>query len=225
MGLTSSFLLGFLTVAVYAVWLNRPRSTGSNRMRGAVSPRMLVAGLSLSFSAFVGMAVHEHYTTSSVIPAKGDVPTLGFGSTKHEDGTPVKMGESTTPVRALIKAQAHIGREEAIFRDSLPGVALHQGEYDLYMDWVYQFGTPAWLRSDMRRQLQAGNYPQACAALLSYRKMTSARNEGPGWVVNRRDAQGRPTRWEFDCSTPGNKVCRGVWTRQAERHQKCMELQ
>ncbi|MCB4362671.1 lysozyme [Hydrogenophaga taeniospiralis] len=197
----------------------------SPRIRGAVSPRMLVTGLSLSFAAFVGMAVHESYTTTAVIPAKGDVPTLGFGSTKHEDGTPVKMGESTTPVRALIKAQAHIGKEEAIFRDSLPGVALHQGEYDLYMDWVYQFGTPAWLRSDMRRQLQAGDYTQACNALLSYRKMTSARNEGPGWVVNRRDAQGRPTRWEFDCSTPGNKVCRGVWTRQAERHQKCMGLQ
>lgn len=233
------FFLCFLAGFHLGVWVQEifeklaERRAGGNasaggtphRMRGAVSPRMLVTGLSLSFAAFVGMVVHESYTTTAVIPAKGDVPTLGFGSTKHEDGTPVRMGESTTPVRALIKAQAHIGKEEAIFRDSLPGVALHQGEYDLYMDWVYQFGTPAWLRSDMRRQLQAGNYLQACNALLSYRKMTSARQEGPSWVVSRRDAQGRPTRWEFDCSTPGNKVCRGVWTRQAERHQKCMGLQ
>ena len=62
-------------------------------------------------------------------------------------------------------------------------------------------------------------------ALLDYRKLTSARQEGPGWTVSRRDAQGKPSRWEFDCSTPGNKVCRGVWTRQLERHQKCMGMQ
>lgn len=148
-----------------------------------------------------------------------------WDSTFHEDGTPVKMGEATTPVRALIKAQAHISREEAVFRSSLPGVALHQGEYDLYMDWVYQYGTAAWQKSAMRRELVAGNYREACAALLDYRKLTSPRKEGPGWEVNKRDAQGRPIRWEFDCSTPGNKVCRGVWTRQLERHQKCMELQ
>jgi hypothetical protein len=32
-------------------------------------------------------------------------------------------------------------------------------------------------------------------------------------------------RWRFDCSTPGNKVCRGVWTRQQARHAACMEAQ
>ena len=77
----------------------------------------------------------------------------------------------------------------------------------------------------MRRELLAGNYKPACDALLDYRTLTSARQEGPGWTVSRRDAQGKPSRWEFDCSTPGNKVCRGVWTRQLERHQKCMGMQ
>ena len=158
-------------------------------------------------------------------PTQGDRPTVGFGSTFHEDGSPVKMGDTTTPVRALFKAHAHITKDEAAFSNSLPGVALHQGEYDLYMDWMYQYGNRAWLTSGMRRELRAGNYAAACFELLEYRKLTSARQEGPGWVVNRRDAQGRPTRWEFDCSTPGNKVCRGVWTRQLERHNKCMELQ
>ncbi|OJX33629.1 MAG: lysozyme [Burkholderiales bacterium 68-20] len=194
-------------------------------MRGGVNPRLLVAGLSLSAAALVGLVAREGYTDKAVIPTQGDRPTVGFGSTFHEDGSPVKMGDTTTPVRALIKAQAHIGREEAAFRASLPGVALHQGEYDLYMDWVYQYGTGAWLKSSMRRELLAGNYVPACNALLDYRKLTSARQEGPGWVVSKRDAQGRPTRWEFDCSTPGNKVCRGVWTRQQERHAKCMALQ
>lgn len=194
-------------------------------MFGGANPRVLVAALSLSAAGLVGITVREHYTSTAIVPTQGDRPTVGFGSTYHEDGSPVKMGDTTTPVRALIKAQAHMSREEAVFRASLPGVALHQGEYDLYMDWVYQYGTPAWQRSNMRSELLAGNYTAACNALLDYRKLTSARQEGPSWVVSKRDAQGRPIRWEFDCSTPGNKVCRGVWTRQLARHQKCMELQ
>lgn len=172
------------------------------RMRGGVNPRLLVAGLSLSAAGLVGIAVQESYTDKAVIPTQGDRPTVGFGSTFHEDGKPVKLGDTTTPVRALIKAQAHISREEAEFRASLPSVALYQGEYDLYMDWVYQYGTAAWLKSSMRRELLAGNYVPACNALLLYKFSAG-----------------------YDCSTPGNKRCAGVWTRQLERHKKCMEMQ
>ncbi len=205
MGITSSFLLGILTILVIAAiagWGTGPRARGKRRMRGGVSPRMLVAGLSLSAAGLLGIVVRENYTDKATIPTQGDRPTVGFGSTFHEDGTPVKLGDTTTPVRALIKAQVHISREEAAFRASLPGVALHQGEYDLYLDWVYQYGTAAWLKSSMRRELQAGNYVPACNALLLYKYSGG-----------------------YDCSTPGNKRCAGVWSRQLERHRKCMELQ
>lgn len=228
MGITASFLFGCvcaLVIIAIAEWPALPRARGPWRMRGGASPRLLVAGLSLSAAGFIGLVVHEGYTGRAVVPTQGDRSTVGFGSTFNEDGTPVKPGDTTTPVRALIKAQAHLSREEAVFRTSLPGVALSQGEYDLYMDWLYQYGSGAWFTSGMRRELLAGNYRAACDALLDYRKLTSGRKEGPGWVVNRRNVQGQPTRWEFDCSTPGNKVCRGVWTRQLERHKKCMELQ
>ena len=194
-------------------------------MFGGINPRMLVAGLSLSAAAFIGLTVHESYTSKAVVPTQGDRPTVGFGSTFHENGTPVKPGDTTTPVRALIKARAHIGKEETLFRASLPGVALHQGEYDVYMDFIYQYGSATWQRSDMRRLLLGGSYRRACDALLDYRKLTSSRREGPGWVVNRTDSAGRPTQWVFDCSTPGNRVCMGVWTRQQERHQQCLALQ
>lgn len=228
MGITTSFILGICTVLLAACALglgSGPRARSKRGMRGSVAPRQAVAVLSLSAAGLIGLVVHESYTDKAILPTQGDRPTVGFGSTFHEDGTPVKMGDTTTPVRALIKAHAHITKDEAAFRASLPGVALHPGEYDLYLDWVYQYGTPAWQRSPMRRELLAGNYKPACDGLLDYRKLTSTRKEGPGWVVSKRHAQGNPTRWEFDCSTPGNKVCRGVWTRQLERHKKCMELQ
>lgn len=163
------------------------------------SMRIAVAALTLSASAFIGLVSSEGYEEKAMIPTKGDRPTLGYGSTFHEDGSPVKMGEKTSPVRALIKAQAHISKEEKIFRESLPGVALTQGEYDLYMDWTYQYGTGAWLKSSVRKNLLAGKYPEACASLLQYRFSAG-----------------------YDCSTPGNKICAGVWARQQARYKTCM---
>lgn len=167
--------------------------------------RVLVAALSLSAVGLIGLVSREGYTERAVIPTQGDVPTVGFGSTKHPDGAAVKMGDSTDPVRALIAASAHIGADEKQFRESLPGVKLTQGEYDLYMDFVYQYGTGNWRSSSMRRHLQVGQYREACDALLLWRRQA-----------------GR------DCSLPQNwgpRGCKGVWTRQQERHLKCLAEQ
>ena len=164
--------------------------------------RIVVAGLSLSAAAFIGIATNESYTERAVIPTVNDRATVGLGSTYWENGQPVKMGDTIKPVRAIQLAGAHIAKEEVIFRASLPGVALHQAEYDTFMDWTYQFGTGAWMKSSMRRNLLAGNYKAACESLLLY-KFSGG----------------------YDCSTPGNRRCMGVWTRQLERYNACMEAQ
>lgn len=164
--------------------------------------RIAVAALSLSAAAFVGIVVDESYVEKAMIPTRNDRPTVGFGSTFHEDGRPVKMGDTTTPVRALVKAQAHVAREEKVFQQSLEGAYLHPGEYDIYMNWVYQYGTGAWAKSSMRRNILASDYVSACHSLLLY-KFSGG----------------------YDCSTPGNKICSGVWTRQQKRHAECMALQ
>lgn len=164
--------------------------------------RLAVAALALSASAFVGILSSEGYTDTAVVPTKNDRPTVGFGSTFRDDGAPVRMGDRITPVRAVQRAAVHLSQEEVAFRASIPGVELHQAEYDVYMDWVYQYGTGAWSKSAMRRELQAGRYRHACDALLLYRRSGG-----------------------YDCSIPGNRVCAGVWTRQLARHKKCAEAQ
>ena len=164
--------------------------------------RILVASLTLSAAAFVGLTTNEGYTGVAIIPTKGDVPTLGFGSTTHADGRAVKMGDSTTPPKALARTLAYIQADEADMRKTLEGVALHQAEYDVYIDWRYQYGATAWRNSSMLRELRAGNYPAACQALLRYKFSAG-----------------------YDCSTPGNRICSGVWTRQLKRHAQCMEAQ
>lgn len=168
--------------------------------------RIIVAALTLSAAGLIGIAVQEGYTDTAVIPTKNDRPTVGFGSTVKADGTPVRKGDTTTPVRALVMVQAHLSRDEQQFRDSLPGVSLTQGEYDVYVDFVYQYGITNWRGSSMRRNLLNGKYREACDALLAWRKAAG-----------------------YDCSTTingqPNKRCWGVWTRQQERHQKCMAEQ
>lgn len=168
--------------------------------------RLIVGTMTLSAAGLIAIVSQEGYTDKAVVPTKNDRPTYGFGSTFKEDGTPVRPGDRTDPVRALRTVQAHLSREENKFRESLPGVKLTQGEYDLYMDFVYQYGIANWLKSAMRRELLAGNYSAACDALLQWRRAGG-----------------------YDCSTmingERNKRCWGVWERQQKRHAACQAEQ
>lgn len=164
--------------------------------------RTLVSSLAASAALIVALAVSEGFTGTATIPVAGDPPTVGFGSTIHEDGTPVRLGEKMDPIRALVTLKAHVDRDEAAFQKSLEGAYLHQAEYDTYLDFTYQYGIGNWTRSSMRRLVLEGEYRAACDALLRYRYSAG-----------------------YDCSTPGNKRCSGVWTRQQARHAKCIAAQ
>ncbi|MGP5446649.1 glycoside hydrolase family protein [Pseudomonas helleri] len=164
--------------------------------------RVSVGLLTVSLAGFGAWKASEGFTDTAVIPTKGDVPTIGHGSTRYEDGKPVKMGDTITPARAELLARNLNSQTEKQFAASLPGVKLHQVEFDLYMDFTGQYGIGNWRSSSMRRNLIAGEYSQACTDLLKYRYAAG-----------------------FDCSTPGNKRCRGVWSRQLERSAKCKAAQ
>jgi len=185
------------------------------------SRRRLVAALSVSaagFAAWLGFegsspvvqvvdgtgAVEERLAPH--LPTQGDVPTIGHGSTRYEDGTPVTLNDAPiTRARAVQLARVLMSEDEKRFAASLPGVALHQEEYDLYLDFVGQYGIGNWRKSSMRRHLLAGQYHQACEALLRWRYQA-----------------GR------DCSLPANwgpRGCKGVWTRQEQRVAKCLAVQ
>ena len=164
--------------------------------------RVSVGLLTVSLAGFGAWKASEGFTDTAVIPTKGDVPTIGHGSTRYEDGKPVKMGDTITRPRAELLARNLMTQDERQFAASLPGVKLHQVEFDLYMDFTGQYGIGNWRSSSMRRDLIAGEYAQACTDLLKYRYAAG-----------------------FDCSTPGNKRCWGVWSRQLERNAKCKAAQ
>src|SRR5699024_7243736 len=96
--------------------------------------RRSVGALSFSAAALVALFVFEGYTSTATIPTKGDVPTVGFGSTTKQDGSKITLQDTTDPVSAAVNALAHIQKDEELFKRSLPGVMLSQEEYDIYID-------------------------------------------------------------------------------------------
>ena len=157
--------------------------------------------LAASAAFFTTLEIHEGYSAK---PYKdtGGVVTQGIGSTVKPDGKPIKITDSPiTRKTAQEWAKAHVSKDEVVFRKSLQGVKLSQVEYDVYLDFTYNFGQANWNGSSMLRNLKQGKYKQACDSLLKWK-----------YVAKR------------DCSVRSNN-CYGVWTRQVERHQKCMGAQ
>jgi len=162
-------------------------------------PRSALAVLALSATALVGLVANEGYSDKAIIPVPGDVPTIGFGSTTRDDGSPVQAGDKTTPPKALGKALRDVQVYESKLKQCVT-VPLSQGEYDAYVDLVYNVGPTAFCGSQLVKTLNAGDYEGACAQIL---------------------------RWRFykgkDCSLPENKrLCGGLWTRRLAENRQCM---
>lgn len=154
--------------------------------------RTLVAGLSLSAAALVGIAVHEGYRNEAYIPVPGDVPTVGFGTTSG-----VKLGDRTDPVSALQRALTDIQKFEGALKQCVT-VPLHQHEYDVFVSFSYNVGSGAFCRSTLVRKLNTGDYAGACNELLRWR-----------FVAGR------------DCAIPSSR-CSGLWRRRQDEHAKCL---
>ena len=167
----------------------------------ALQPRTKLGALVLSASALIGLVVHDGWSPVASIPTKGDRATVGFGSTFKEDGSPVKIGDTTTPVAALQRTLVHVGKDEAKIKQCLTA-PLNQAEYDVMVDFAYQYGTAALCSSTIMRQANAGNYAASCEAYKRFRFAAG-----------------------YDCSTPGNKRCWGVWERSRDRAEKCLAAQ
>lgn len=131
--------------------------------------RQLVAGLAISAAAFIGIVVSEGYTDTAIIPTKNDRPTNGFGSTFNQDGSAVKLGESTTPLRALITAQAHISKLEIGLRKCIGDVPMYQYEYDAVVSWAYNVGLSSACKSTLVKKLKDRDYEAACRELPKWK--------------------------------------------------------
>jgi lysozyme len=118
--------------------------------------RLPILALRLSAAALVGIAGWEGYKSVAYIPVPGDVPTIGFGTTKG-----VKMGDTIDPVTALQKKIRDVEIFEGAVKQCV-NVPLAQHEYDAYLSLAYNIGPSAFCRSTLVRKLNAGDYAGAC---------------------------------------------------------------
>lgn len=118
----------------------------------------------LSAAALVSLVVSESYTDKAVIPVPGDVPTIGFGTTSG-----VKLGDTTTPPKALARALTDIQTFEDALKQCVK-VPLTQNEYDAYLQLSYNIGSSAFCGSTLVKKLNTYDYTGACLAIKSWDK-------------------------------------------------------
>ena len=171
--------------------------------------RVAVTSLSISAALVAAIGVNEGWTERPVIPVKGDVPTIYNGITwnaetgkritmQDDSWTLCNMGDSKAcGVRMLT---AHLVRTDDGLKNCVkPTAQMTQGEWDILHDFAHQYGVPATCKSSIVRNYNAAKYEAACHSYLKYKFVDG-----------------------YDCSTAGNKHCYGVWTRQLDRFDKCM---
>ncbi len=149
--------------------------------------RSAIAGIVLSASALVGLALSEGYSDTAIIPVPGDVPTIGFGSTEG-----VKPGDRITPPRALARALTDVQKYEGAIKRCVT-VPLHQYEYDAYVSLAYNIGPTAFCGSTLVKRLNAQAYADACQQILVWDKFQGKPLRG---LTLRRQAEYRQCKGE-----------------------------
>jgi lysozyme len=127
--------------------------------------RLPIKALSAGAALLVAVATFEGYKDRAYIPVAGDVPTIGFGSTKG-----VKLGDTTTPDRALVVLLHDLNTHSNGIKACIT-VPLYQHEFDAYSSFAFNVGVSAFCKSTLVKKLNAGDYTGAC-------------NELPKWVYS-----------------------------------------
>lgn len=143
--------------------------------------RVTVSSLIISAVALVSIASYEGYRGEAYKDVAG-VPTIGYGETKG-----VKMGQTTTPDRALVQllksASGHADQIRPLIK-----VPLYQHEFDAYASFAYNVGVGSFAKSTLLKKLNAGDYEGACGELKRW--VYAGGKKQPG-LVKRREAEYR----------------------------------
>ena len=141
--------------------------------------RLAVGALAVSAACLVGIATHEGYRSEAYKDTVG-IPTIGFGETAG-----VRMGDKTTPERALVQLLESTEKHADAIRQCIH-VPLYQHEFDAYISLAYNIGTGAFCKSTLVKKLNQGDYTGACNEIRRWNK--AGGKVLPG-LVKRREAE------------------------------------
>ena len=143
--------------------------------------RLAVGALAVSAATLVGIATHEGYRSEAYKDTVG-IPTIGYGETAG-----VRMGDKTTPERALVQLLESTEKHADAIRQCIH-VPLYQHEFDAYVSLAYNIGTGAFCKSTLVKKLNQGDYTGACEEIRRWNK--TGGKVLPG-LVKRREAEYR----------------------------------
>ncbi len=133
--------------------------------------RFPATSIVVSALVLAGIAEYEGYRARAYDDGVG-VQTVGFGSTRHPDGRPVKPGDTVTPVRALQMLATDANR---IWREAaacIGPVPLSAGEAAAFQSLAYNIGSQKFCASTLVKKLQQNppDYAGACREILRWDK-------------------------------------------------------
>lgn len=150
--------------------------------------RTVVAGVA-SAALVAALVGWEGYRDRAYDDGVG-VQTIGFGTTTRADGTPVRRGDATDPVRAVQRLAADADAIAKRIAACIGPVPLYQHEWDAYVSLAYNIGADAFCGSTLVRLLKQAppDYLGACKQILRW---NMAGGRGLPGLVKRREAEYR----------------------------------
>lgn len=104
------------------------------------------------------LEVSESFVPSPYLCPAG-VPTIGIGSTRYEDGTPVKLSDPPiTYNRAIEMVYATLAKEYEPAVNRYVQVTINQNQFDALVDFAYNEGAQNLRTSTLLAKLNAGDY-------------------------------------------------------------------
>lgn len=125
--------------------------------------RFAVATLVVSAATVVSIGLNEGYR-SDAYKDSGGVATIGFGETAG-----VKMGQKTTPERALVQLLKSTEKHADAIRQCIK-VPLYQHEFDAYVSLAYNIGAGNFCHSTLVKKLNAKDYAGACSEIKRWNR-------------------------------------------------------
>jgi lysozyme len=136
-------------------------------------------------AAVLAIALREGFRDTAYQPIKGDEVTIGYGTTRYPDGTPVRPGDKVTPERARKLLEDDADATAKGIEQCIGDVPLSKNEWSAYLSFAYNVGVPAFCRSTLVKKLHQNppDYAGACAELLRWNRAQGRVVQG---LTNRR---------------------------------------
>src|SRR5256885_5734111 len=89
--------------------------------------RMPAAGLGIGAAILAAWIAAEGFSADPIIPVRGDVPTIGHGATRYEDGTRVTLADPPITRERARELAINLLEQQygACVRDSLGDTRVH----------------------------------------------------------------------------------------------------